>query len=439
MDSFMNHSRRPEFASQIALPWIVRLRYGMVFAQVTTAVVVQYLLNIRLPIFWILLIPLLTFGSNLWLAHRASSTDISDQGRASSVVMGIFVLDILSLTALLMLSGGATNPFSVLYLVHITLAAIILKKNQTWSLAGLSIFCFGLLFVIYRPVAELEVHTHGNGPDFHLLGMWMSYSVAVLLVALFSAKIASLLSERETSLLAMQEELSKRERLASLVTLAAGAAHELATPLGTIAVVAKELELYASREIANDGVVDDTRLIRSQVERCRTILRRMSVRGAEPAGEPLELVSIQSLLDGLRDELLQSGDARIEFPKLIEPAMLKVPRDAVVQALVALATNALESSDPGTPICVGVELTDKFARFAVKDRGLGMSPQMLRRVGEPFFTTKEPSKGMGLGVFLVRTLAERLGGRFTFESSEGFGTSAFLEIPVALKPESVCE
>jgi len=421
----------------MALPWIVRLRYGMVVAQIATALVAQYLLQISLPIFLILLVPLIIFSSNLWLAHRTASTDLSDRGRTSSVVMGIFMLDIFCLTALLMLSGGAANPFSVLYLVHITLAAIILKKDQTWFLAGLSILCFGLLFVIYRPVAELEIHIHGSGPNFHLLGMWVSFSVAVLLVALFSAKIAQLLSERESSLLAMQEELSKRDRLASLVTLAAGAAHELSTPLSTIAVVAKELELYASRTATNEAVVDDSQLIRSEVERCRTILRRMSVHGAEPAGEPFEMVSLQTLLDKLKGEFSQPAENQIEFPTTLrEQAMLKIPRDAVVQALVALVRNALESSKPGAPVQLGVKLSGGFAQFAITDRGLGMSSETLRRVGEPFFTTKEPGKGMGLGVFLARTLAERLGGQLTFESAEGFGTSVFLEIPVILK--AVC-
>ncbi|HUB58928.1 MAG TPA: ATP-binding protein [Candidatus Micrarchaeia archaeon] len=435
----MNSSRRPEFASQIALPWIVRLRYGMVIAQITTALVAQYVLKISLPIFWILPVPLVVFGSNLWLAAQAWSRDFSDPSRTSSVVMRIFVLDIFCLTALLMLSGGAANPFSVLYLVHITLAAIILKKNQAWLLGGLSVLCFGLLFVVYRPVAELEVHVRGKGPNFHLLGMWISFSAAVLLVALFSAKIAGLLSERESSLLAMQEELAKRDRLASLVTLAAGAAHELATPLGTIAVVAKELELYATKATANGAIVDDSRLIRSEVERCRAILSRMSVRGAEPAGEPLESVPIQSLLDELRNEFSPSMESQIEFPAMTQQATVKIPRNAVVQALAALVRNALDSSEPGVPIHVGVELAGDFARFAVKDSGLGMSLETLRRVGEPFFTTKDPSKGMGLGVFLVRTLAERLGGQLTFESSEGLGTTALLDIPLALQAEWACD
>jgi len=436
----MNSSRRPEFASQIALPWIVRLRYGMVIAQITTALTAQYVLKISLPIFWILFVPLVVFGSNLWLAKQTSSTDLSDRSRTSSVVMRIFVLDIFCLTSLLMLSGGAANPFSVLYLVHITLAAIILRKNQTWLLGGLSILCFGLLFVIYRPVAELEVHVHGNGgPNFHLRGMWVSFAVAVLLVALFSAKIAELLSERESSLLVMQEELAKRDRLASLVTLAAGAAHELATPLGTIAVVAKELELYATKGTGNGAVVDDSRLIRSEVDRCRMILSRLSVRGAEPAGELLESVPIWGLLDALRNEFPPSTEPQIEFPRMTEQVMLNIPRNAVVQALAALVRNALDSSEPGVPIHVGVELVGEFARFVVKDSGLGMSPETLRRVGEPFFTTKDPGKGMGLGIFLVRTLAERLGGQLTFESSEGLGTSAFLDIPLALRADWACD
>lgn len=436
---FVNIARRSEFAPQIALPWIVRLRYGMVVAQIITALVVEYLLKIRLPIHWILLVPLLVFASNLWLAKKLSRQDLPWRVQTSTIVAWIFVFDIFCLTALLMLTGGATNPFSVLYLVHITLAATILTKKQTWLLGGLSIVGFGLLFWVYRPLAVLEIHAQGNGPNFHLLGMWISFTAAVLLVALFSAKISELLREREDSLLRMQDELAKRDRLASLVTLAAGAAHELGTPLGTIAVAAKELELCAIKSVESKGIVEDSRLIRSEVDRCREILSRMGVRGAEPAGEALATVSVPDLLDALSREFSQQTKSRIEFPKLVDLCVLHIPRHAVLQALIALVKNALESGEPGVPVQVQTESVAESIRFVVRDRGRGMSAEMLRRIGEPFFTTKPPGKGMGLGIFLARTLAEQLGGRLTFESYEDIGTSAVLEIPIISKSEFVCE
>jgi two-component system sensor histidine kinase RegB len=436
----MNASTRlPEYAPQIALPWIVRLRYGMALAQIVTALVVHYVFKIALPMGWIALAPVLTFASNLWLARRIRRPDSTTRIPTATLVAWMFILDIVCLTGLLMLSGGPTNPFSLLYLVHITLAATILTKRQTWLLAGLSSLGFGLLFRFYRPVTVLEVHLHEGTPNYHLLGMWVSYATAVFLVALFAAKITELLSKREESLLRMQEELAKKDRLASLVTLAAGAAHELGTPLGTIAVVAKELELYATKTGRNDSLLEDSRLIRTEVDRCREILRRMRVQGAEPGGEAVEAVAIQDLLESLSAEFPQPQRSRLVLPKRADLPVLTIPRQAVLQALVALVRNALEASDSSSPVELQVEPKGEFVHFGIVDHGRGMSSEILRRVGEPFFTTKEQGKGMGLGVFLVRTLAERLGGRLTFQSSQDAGTRAVLELPVTLKPELVCD
>jgi two-component system sensor histidine kinase RegB len=434
-------TRRPEFAPRIALPWIVRLRYAMVVGQIVTALVVHYFLKIDLPIGWIAPVPLLVFASNLWLARWVARPDLPSRFRISTVVSWIFVLDTICLTVLLMLSGGAANPFSLLYFVHITLAATILTKNQTWFLGALSTLGFGLLFRFYRPVPVLEIHRHPENPNVHLLGMWISFTIAVFLVAMFSAKISELLREREESLLEMQEELAKKDRLASLVTLAAGAAHELGTPLGTIAVVAKELELYATRTIRSASVAEDSRLIRKEVDRCREILQRMSVQGAEPGGEAVETVAVEELLDSLRAEFSEPLRSRIRILRPPALPILAIPRHAVLQALAALVKNALEASEdasePDSAVDVTVRLAGASIRFMVTDHGRGIPPEMLRRIGEPFFTTKEPGKGMGLGTFLVRSLAERLGGRLTIESVPESGTTAVLELPLALKPEMV--
>ena len=216
----------PEAAPQIALPWIVRLRYGMALGQVATALFVRYALGVDIPLGALAIAPALVGASNLLLATRIAHPDISHKVATSTLVAWAFVLDTVSLTFLLMLSGGPTNPFSLLYLVHITLSAIILTKRWTWVLGALSTLCFGLLFRIYRPIPELEMHHPADGTSLHLTGMWIGFGVAAFLVALFSGKISELLRQHEDSLLRMQIELAKRDRLASLGTLAAGAAHE---------------------------------------------------------------------------------------------------------------------------------------------------------------------------------------------------------------------
>jgi two-component system sensor histidine kinase RegB len=405
----------------------------MAFGQVVTALVVDRVLHIDLPLGWICIAPLLVVLSNVWLATRATAPD----GPAESTLGWVFVLDTLCLTAVLMLTGGPYNPFSLLYLVHITLSAAILNRRQTWVLGVLACLCFALLFRIYRPIQALEMHHPDDGINLHLTGMWVGFAVASLLVTMFSGKISELLREREESLLRMQEELARKDRLASLVTLAAGAAHELSTPLGTIAVVAKELEHYATRTVRDSAVAEDSRLIRTEVDRCRQILHRMSIDGAEPAGEPLEAVRVGVLLDGVSGSLPSASALQIEASAEDRAAVLFVPLHAIEQAIIALVKNGIEASPAGSPVRLSVLRSVGSVRFVVKDCGSGMSRDSLRHAGEPFFTTKEPGKGMGLGIFLVRTVADRVGGRLTLESSLGAGTSAALELPLAGAAERV--
>jgi two-component system sensor histidine kinase RegB len=431
----------PEAAPQIALPWIVRLRYGMALGQIATALFVRYALGVDVPMGAIAVAPALVGASNLLLAARVAYPGVSHRIETATLVAWSFVLDTVCLTFLLMLSGGPTNPFSLLYLVHITLSAIILTKRWTWLLGALSTLCFGLLFRLYRPIPALEVHHPADGMNLHLVGMWFGFGVAAVLVAVFSGKISELLRQHEDSLLLMQAELAKRDRLASLATLAAGAAHELNTPLGTIAVVARELELFATNTARNDAIAEDSRLIRTEVDRCREILWRMSVQGAQPAALGSESVDAGELLADLCAEIQQPERLEIELSGECRRAALTVPRRAVAQALIALTRNALEASPPDSAVQVQARQFGEYFQFIVTDHGKGISPDTLRRIGEPFFTTKEPGKGMGLGTFLVRTLAEQLGGRLRFESNprgSGLraGTSATLELPLVLKPES---
>jgi two-component system sensor histidine kinase RegB len=411
--------KHPEAAPEIALPWIVRLRCLAAAGQLGTALLANQLPGIDLPIGWIAIGPALVIASNVWLARRPLPT--------SAAVAAIFALDIGVLTGLLALAGGPTNPFSMLYLVHITLAATILTKRQTWLLGALSTIGFGLLFWSYRPIPALEVHHPNDGLNLHLIGMWVSFAIAAFLVAMFSAKISELLREREESLLTMQEELAKKDRLASLVTLAAGAAHELGTPLGTIALVARELERYATTIAQIPAVAEDSRLIRTEVDRCRAILERLSIEGAEPAGEAFQSVRVKELLDAVAAHF--PGDLELEEMQH-GSRELQIPRHAVEQALIALVKNALQASGNGDVVTLSATPTPDTMRFLVTDHGHGMSAETLRHIGEPFYTTKDPGSGMGFGIFLVRTLAERLGGSLHFESVPGSGTKANFELPV---------
>jgi two-component system, sensor histidine kinase RegB len=409
----------PASASEVAIPWIMRLRYSMAAGQFLAAWAASHFVDVDLPLERMAVAPVLTVISNLWLrGHRGAVT-----------IFLVFVFDIWALTTQLLLAGGPNNPFSLLYLVHITLASVLLSNRQTWVLAGFSMLCFGSLFWQYRPIPALEVHNVDGTSSVHLTGMWLGFSVTASLVAMFSTRISGLLREREASLLRMQEELAKKDRLASLVTLAAGAAHELGTPLSTIAVVARELERFATQTAPSPAVAEDSRLIRTEVDRCRAILERLSIEGAEPAGEPLIDVSVSDIITTIRNRFANTPTVRVDASNASAWPSIRIPLHAVEQALIALVKNAVEASPAESLVTLHVAPGPDTVRFIVTDRGHGMSQDILRHVGEPFFTTKETGKGMGLGTFLVRTLAERLGGSLVFHSTPSSGTTAIFELP----------
>ncbi|MBL0158179.1 MAG: HAMP domain-containing histidine kinase [Bryobacterales bacterium] len=421
----------PETAPLIALPWIVRLRYGLALAVALSLPAVQFLLGVDLPWRPMLVFPALIAASNSLLLRRVHGHSATDRISNSNLVALAFVLDFGCLTGLLALSGGPSNPFSLLYLVHITLAASILTKHWTWFLGFLATLCFGLLFFASRPIPALDAHHMGSGPNFHLVGMWVAFAVASFLVALFSGKISELIRHHEESLLRMHEELSRKDRLASLVTLAAGAAHELGTPLGTIAIVSKDLELYATEHMPDRSFAEDCRLIRTEVDRCQAILVNMSAQGATPVGEASHWTTPAELLAGVRHDLVAGGRVQIALDPSAAESPLLLPPHAIRQAIAALVKNGLEATTKEAKVVVTARLEEAHVLIDVTDRGAGMTDDQLRRIGEPFFTTKPPGMGMGLGVFLVRTLAEQVGAELTYRSGPATGTVATLRLPLA--------
>lgn len=422
-----------DFAPNLALPWVVRLRYGIVCGEAAILAGMTVAFRLNVPLFWMLTTLAVVFSSNVVLNRRpAFATSFPQQ-----TLSAIFVLDTVCLTVLLGLTGGPANPFSLLYLVQITISAVVLPKAWRWALGALSTVCFGLLFPFHLPVPAFEAHHASEGLSPHLVGMWIAFIVAAGLITFFTGKVSDELRERELDVLTLQEKVSKNERLASLATLAAGAAHELGTPLGTIAIVSRELERYAATLVDGGEIQEDARLIRAEVERCRLILQRMSAEGAEPVGESPRVIRLLDLVFETARQFPEPQRAFIRLDVSDQQVSVVLPVQATLQSLGALIKNALDASSPDEQVTVGAVREGSCVAFSVSDRGQGMPEAVLRRVAEPFFTTKEPGKGMGLGTFLVRTFAERLGGDLSFESIPGKGTTATLHLPINASGEDV--
>jgi two-component system sensor histidine kinase RegB len=412
-----------ELAPNVALPWIAKLRDGMLMGQIALVLMTHYFFHIALPLKWISIPLALTAASNLVL-HRYVYT-FSER----SALGLLLAFDTVCLTALLALSGGPANPFSLLFLVEITLSAVVLSRAWTWTLGALSILGFASLFWVHVRVPVFEGHHDSEGFSVHLVGMWIAFAVGALLITVFIGKVSEALRRQEQEALQFQQRLAHHERLASIATLAAGAAHELGTPLATIAVASRDLELNGNGSSGAANIADDARLIRSQVERCSEILRQMGGRSAEPAGEMPAPVTLKEICAQVKSDLSCEQRDQVDT-EVAQDVTALLPMVAARQALSALVKNALESSAPGQHVTLAAQPKLDGVRFTVQDAGCGMSAETLNHIAEPFYTTKGAGGGLGLGTFLARLFAERLNGSLAFDSEVGIGTKAILELPI---------
>jgi two-component system sensor histidine kinase RegB len=406
--------------AEVSLGWLIRLRWGAVLGQSATIAVARVFLHAPLPLERLLTLVLVLLASNLLL------TAAGRRAAPGTLCGAALAFDTLQLTGLLHATGGAANPFSVLYLVYITLAAVVLAARWTWFLAALSIGCYGLLFMTEWP---LEHVGHGGAAmQLHLQGMWVAFCVAAVLTALFVVQMSTAIEKRDAEMAAMRDRTARSERLASLTTLAAGAAHELGSPLATIAVAARELErsILSLPGGQSAALLEDAALIRSELDRCRAILDRMAADVGQTPGEAAIELSAPELLTEVVGTLPAAHRARVTTSTL-GAARVCAPRRALVQVAANLLRNALDAG--GDTVTFGVEVGPAGLLVRVHDNGPGMPPEVLARVGEPFFSTKAPGTGLGLGVFIARSLCEQMGGRLTLESGPGRGTTAQAEIP----------
>jgi two-component system, sensor histidine kinase RegB len=340
-------------------------------------------------------------------------------------------IDVVLLTGLLELSGGPSNPFSVIYLVQVVLGWAALGGGWASAVGAWATLCYGVL--IYWHLGEL-VPSHHRLIDFptHLFTMWLAVAVMAELIGHFVREASAAIARRESQLEQMRAESARRERLMSLTTLAAGAAHELSTPLATIAVASRELERELLAVPAQPSWASDARLIREQVDRCHSILDQMSGRAGGNSADLEEPTDIASVFKDLCQRLPPEQAQRMRVR--VEPSLgpIVVPRAGLLQVLLSLVKNAFDATDAGRPVTLEGLRMERRVRLIVRDEGPGMPAEVLRRAGEPFYTTKEPGRGFGLGLFLARMFAERCGGTLTLQSDHG--TIAILELPLSSEP-----
>jgi two-component system sensor histidine kinase RegB len=341
----------------------------------------------------------------------------------------VLVTDSAVLTVMLALSGGVTNPFTVFFLVHVALASLLLEPRLAWTLVVLTVVAFASLF--FLPAQHMLLHHHGGAFSAHLVGMWVAYALAAAFVAQFVGKMSRAIRERDRRLSAIAGLASQNERLATLSSFSANAAHELGSPLATIGLAAKELAIAIRRGQPKPSLEADADLVCQEVARCREILADLSSRAGESVGE----MPVHTTPRRVVEEL-----ARLMSPKLAphfhatfadEAASscdIVAPVRTLSQMLHNLIRNAFEAQEEAgvdSPVELRVVVGERLC-FHVLDRGKGLPEHVRARFGEPFLTTKGDRGGLGLGIYLARAYAERTGGYLLFQDRADRGSDVEL-------------
>ena len=405
------------------MPWLVRLRWASVAALAAAAWAAHTFWRVRLPV-----VPLIALLAALAATNAALTFQLRSPAPRRSVIGGVLLVDVGLLTGILYLVGGPLNPFSIVYLVGITVAAVALGQRWALVLGVLSNLAYGLTFLYHRPLEFIDESFSSRVLTLHLSGMWVAFAAATGLIAYFVGRVSQALAERERELTEARAAAARSERLAALFSLGAGAAHELATPLSTISTAAVELERTMIRRGEGDAPeAEYIRLIRGEVGRCTTVLDQLSGRAAAASAADSS-IALPRLVDDLRYRLGASLASRLDVTLPADARPIDAPAEPLRQALIALLRNAFDASTPDQRVTLCVAQEDGV-RVEVIDSGRGMDAAEASRAGEPFFTTKPPGAGLGLGLFLVRAFADQMGGTLRLRSTPGQGTAAILQLP----------
>ncbi|TCV85159.1 ATP-binding protein [Sulfurirhabdus autotrophica] len=419
------------------------LRNIEIAGQVLAILVAHFFLAISLPltamsiiIGGLALINLLTWQR---LKRPWSTTDLE--------LFGQLTIDVIVLALLVYLSGGSTNPFISLFLLPLTLAAATLPLSYTAAMATITISCYSLLMFYYVPFghpfpdpslpgniisrAPSAAHMHHTGGEtfsLHVLGMWFNYAISAVLVSFFVVKMAATLRERDQLLANAREETLRNERIVAMGTLAAGAAHELGTPLSTMAVVTNELQ----REYKNDPELSENlQILRDQVANCKQILSNLLASSGQVRAEGGNSLPVNTYLSELVDKwqiLRPKTEIAINWGGT-QPTPDIIADQTLSQAIMNLLNNAADASPESLEILGKWDNQTLFVE--ILDRGPGLSPETMAQAGKPFFTTKAPGQGIGIGLFLANATIERLGGTVELFNREGGGACIRLTLPLA--------
>jgi two-component system sensor histidine kinase RegB len=408
----------------LRLDTLVRLRWLAVVGQVLVLGGVYWVLGFDLPIVPAFTILGLTAAINVALGMRHPATRRLDD-RAAGLMLAY---DILQLALLLYLTGGIANPFCALFLAPVLISATALSPRTTLALGALSVVSMTIISFVYYPL-PWYAGEQAIIPALYRTGIWLSLLVSVVFIGSYAWRIAEERSELSDALAATELVLAREQHLSALDGLAAAAAHELGTPLATIALVARELE----RELPRNGsYADDIRLLREQTERCRSILGTLATLQAGDA--PFDRMPLTLLVEEVVAPHRPFGikiDVDLPADRADEPVIARNP--GILYGLGNLVENAVDYARERVKVSARWDV--ESVTIGVTDDGPGFSAAVIDRIGEPYVTahgtrrsrpSAEDASGLGLGFFIAKTLLERTGAALDVENRPTSGQGAIV-------------
>jgi two-component system sensor histidine kinase RegB len=405
--SEFRHPRR-----HVRLDTILRLRWLAALGQLAAIFVVAQGLEFDLPIVPCLIVVSLSALLNLALQMAFNPMQRLEPAYAAALL----ALNIVELAALLFFTGGLQNPFSFLFLAPVLISATALPVRLTIGLGMLAVACASVLVFYYLPL-PWDSEDPLVLPPIYLFGVWLSIVVAIGVTSLYAFQVTEEARQLSDALAATELVLAREQHLTQLDGLAAAAAHELGTPLSTIVLISKELERVLQD---NSPLTADIKTLREQAQRCRDILAKITQ--LSPSGAPFDRMKLSTLIEEVVAPHRDFGVAikvRIAVAGASEPVGTRNP--AILYGVGNILENAVDFAHNAAE--VNAWWNNDTVEIIISDDGPGFAPDILKRIGEPYLSRRRGSddaqsehRGLGLGVFIARTLLERTGAKVSFSN-----------------------
>ena len=424
MNNFsQNLSKKPIRGEWVRLRTFIYLRWLAVFGQSGAVIAGLSFLNLDLRLELISFFILLSASINI----LATLLYPENKRLSEKDIFLLLMYDLIQLSILLFLTGGLTNPFSVLVLAPVTISATALRLRPTLILGAIATLLVTLLGFFYIPLKT--INNSSLDPEILLAGTWLALLITVSFLAGYARRVTVEMASMSEALLATQMALDREQRLTALGGVVAAMAHELGTPLSTIKLVSSEIlnETNLGREVREDVI-----LINSQVDRCRDILKDMGRRGKDDTH--LHVTPLLSLIQEATEPHQDRGKSIILeldswqgniFDNITLKDQLNVNRKPeIIHGIRNLVQNAVDFAE--TTVWISVDWRSDIVSLIIIDDGLGFSPDMIGRLGDPFLRDKSYKnqarelkhyEGMGLGLFIAKTLLERTGATISFSNN----------------------